>query len=203
MLNNVKSILKPSILVALVLSASAHAEKKSAKHAEPSAPAPVASYSESSSSSSSGTSWLKGEHLRGLTVSGVTTGATTGTIGYAHFLDAENSIRADFGVKFDKPDGGSLGMAFSLDLGYRSYVANAGLVKVFTQPGIFIAKASTPAGFSDELSVAATYAIGAEYFINPNFSIGASTGAALTFATGFKNITLGTGTSALFASLYW
>lgn len=151
------------------------------------------------------TSWVKGATTRGLQVSAVTAGASTATIGYAHFVDAATSYRFDAGLNFTKPagEGSSTQFSLSVDFGYRTYVVQAGSVKAFTQPGIFLSKASTPADFGDELTIAVQYLIGAEYFINPNFSLGASSGVALTFSQGFDQITLGTGTSALFAALYW
>jgi hypothetical protein len=153
---------------------------------------------------SSETNWLKGETTRGLQVSGVASGASSATIGYVHFTQNPNvSYRFDAGINFTKPGEGDNQFSFSADFGYRTYVAQSGSIKAFTQPGFFLAKASTPADLADELTVAVQYLVGAEYFVNPNFSLGASGGAALTFSDKFKQISLGTGTSALFAALYW
>jgi|GEM_PF-5898023 len=150
-------------------------------------------------------SWVKGENTRGVQVSGVAAGASAATIGYAHFVDANTSYRIDAGLNFTKPagDGADNQFSFSIDFGYRTYVATAGSVKAFTQPGVFLAKSTSAADTADELAIALQYLIGAEYFVNPNFSLGASTGVALSFSQGFEQITLGTGTSALFAALYW
>ncbi len=145
----------------------------------------------------------KGETMRGVTVSGVMAGDSTGTIGFAQFMDQDNSLRADVGLRWAKPDGGDASFGFSIDAGYRTYVATAGSVKAFTQPGIFLAKAASAADTADELTLAGTYSVGGEYFISPNFSTGAMAGVALTLANGFKDISFGTGTSALFATLYW
>jgi hypothetical protein len=148
-------------------------------------------------------SWLKHEKTRGLQVAGITGGASSATIGFAQFVDENKSWRADVGLRFTKPDGADSQFAFSLDVGYRTYVAEAGSVKAFTQPGGFLAKEATAADLMDELTLAVQYLVGAEYFVNPNFSLGASTGVALTFSNKFKQIDFGTGTSALFAAFYW
>jgi hypothetical protein len=91
---------------------------------------------------------------------------------------------------------------FSVEAGLRKYLIEAGKVKMYHQPGFFIAKASA-GEFTQALALGVVYDIGGEYWVSPNFSFGARAGLSLTISNEFKAFALKTGTSAISATYYW
>lgn len=91
---------------------------------------------------------------------------------------------------------------FSVEAGFRKYLIEAGKVKMYHQPGVFLAKA-TVGEFTEALALGAAYDVGGEFWVSPNFSFGARAGLSLTISKQFKAFALKTGTSAISATYYW
>ena len=124
------------------------------------------------------------------------------TVGGSLELESKNELRLDLGLDMSKPSGGDMTFGFSIDAGLRSYISEAANVKIYAQPGLFLAKAAgTP--FMDALTIAPTFGLGGEYAVSKNFTFGAQVGAALSFSQKFKAFSLKTGTSAVRATYYW
>ncbi len=126
------------------------------------------------------------------------------TIGGSYFLTPNGALRVDLGLGANfAPSPASF--AFSLEVGYRDYLATFGKLRPFVEPGLFVNE-TPPSGNSANTAFefALEGAVGAEYFILEHFSFGIKTGLSLAFASnGNTAVSLTSGTSALFGELLW
>lgn len=162
------------------------------------APAPEASATASSGSMSTAAG------TKGLSFVVPTGGAPT--VGLTYFLDPMTALRIDFGLAITSIDGPverDSDFGFSIEAGYRMYREVSGKVAVFLQPSLFISEATGDGDFAQLLTVGATGALGTEYWLTEQWTLGGSIGAALLFSNEFSDISLTTGTSSLFTSFYW
>lgn len=125
------------------------------------------------------------------------------TIGGTYFLSSSRALRYDFGLDLAYRDAGGSTYGFSVDVGYRMYLWDRGPVAAFMQPEIFFAKGARAGNVGDLISFGVGDTLGAEYFFDPELSISASTGLSLAFSNAFKDLQVRTGTTALYANLYW
>ncbi|HUJ28322.1 MAG TPA: hypothetical protein VLW85_20005 [Myxococcales bacterium] len=126
------------------------------------------------------------------------------TVGLTYFLNNDLAARVDFGLDATfSPSGVPAG--FSLGVALRFYQAKHDRVGVFLQPSV---------GFGRDRTAQAEFlsfggALGIEYFFTNNFSVGGTLGVALNLnnigAPGSPSVgvELTTGTSGLFASIYF
>jgi hypothetical protein len=147
--------------------------------------------------------WLMSESTRGLSIGAVASGATSGIIEFANFRSETESVRWSLGFNLTKLNGTDAEFGIDLGLGYRIYRFVSGSLKGFTEPGIFTGKTNNDTNLGTGYYLGAMYRFGAEYFFNPNLSIGALAGVSLTFAEDFDLIELGTAQSAVFMTWYW
>ncbi|MHB1846218.1 MAG: hypothetical protein ACYCWW_15455 [Deltaproteobacteria bacterium] len=127
------------------------------------------------------------------------------TIGGSYFLNPNGALRLDLGIGASfSPSPATF--AFSVEVGYRDYLATFGKLRPFFQPSLFVGE-TPPTGGSGNTGAfdfALEGGVGAEYFILDHFSFGIETGLSLNFASnGITAVSLSTGTTALFGELLW
>lgn len=147
--------------------------------------------------------WMMSEHTRGLSVNAVAAGTTSTAIGFTSFLNETESLRWNLGFSLTKPNSGDARIGMDLGIGYRVYRFVSGSLKGFTEPGFIFGKVNAGGGWGDDFFIGFSYRFGAEYFFNPNLSIGALAGVALNFTDGFDTINLGTSSTAVNLNWYW
>ncbi len=126
------------------------------------------------------------------------------TAGFSYFLSDTGALKLDFGLDIGKKAStGKFVGGFSVEAAYRLYVAKAGNLSPFVQPGVFFSKAASDASFGDTLSIAANFGVGAEYFFSDHLSFSGQVGLGLQFRDKFETIGVTTGTSGIFGNLYW
>ena len=131
------------------------------------------------------------------------------TFGATYFLTSNTALRLDVGINLQlanaKPTGGA-DLAFSVEVAYRIYLARVagGRVHPFLQPGVFFNRTGGGAATG---TLAFEGSFGVELFLLEHFSIAGATGLALAMGnlggTGGASIGVTTGTSALYASIYF
>ena len=127
-------------------------------------------------------------------------GATVGTV---FNRQADRELRVDIGLSLAKAgEGADTVFGTSAEVGFRRYLTEAGKVKMYHQPGGFISIGDF-GSFSETLTLAASYSIGGEYIVTPNFTFGARIGVAFTLSEEFKAFSLKTGTSNINATYYF
>ncbi len=99
------------------------------------------------------------------------------------------------------PGGDVLGL--KVGFGYRMYKKHSAKVHTFLEPQVLIQDADMTNAFADSLSIGVGAGMGAEIMFTDWFSIRGQVGASLDFAQKFKSISFSTGTSGLYASMYW
>lgn len=129
------------------------------------------------------------------------------TAGISYFLSDTGALKLDFGLDFGTK-GAEFRPGFSVESGYRAYIAKAGNLSPFIQPGAFFGR---PAGSGDFLATATiqvNIGLGAEYFFSDHLSVSGQTGVGLSFRSSrpgntFDTINFTTGTSGIYGNLYW
>lgn len=180
-----------ALISALSISLNSYAQNPSAKSTQPT-PAPVAT-----TTSSQPVSNVRQGFSFGLPNGGGT------TVGYMRSRGNNEELRYDF--LFDLNKAGKnidTTFAFGVQVGLRKYLSESSKIKVYHQPSAFVSKAAK-GEFTEALSLGVGYSLGGEFFINPDFSIGARVGLSLTLSNQFKAFRLVSGTSALQATYYW
>lgn len=145
-----------------------------------------------------------GPHARWM---GISVGFPTGgapTAGLTYFFSDTFATKFDVGLDIGKSasDAKAVG-GFSLEAGFKIYFAKFGNLSPFAQPGVFLARRALPGDFFPAFVFQANGGLGAEYFFNDHLAFSAVTGLGIRIADDFETIKLTTGTSAIFASLYW
>lgn len=122
------------------------------------------------------------------------------TVGASYFLLPQGQLRADLGFATrSEPESQT---DYSLEFSWRQYIAGArGRVNPFFQPGLFIN--SIDLGEDNSTTFALTIAAGMELFLLERFSVAAAGGFAYVNRQEPDQSGLNTGTSALFANVYW
>ncbi|HVJ64718.1 MAG TPA: hypothetical protein VM901_05635 [Bdellovibrionota bacterium] len=127
-------------------------------------------------------------------------GATVGTV---FNRQADRELRVDIGLSLAKAgENADTVFGTSAEVGFRRYLAEAGKVKMYHQPGGFVSIKDF-GEFSETLTLAALYSIGGEYVVTPNFTFGASIGLIFSLSEEFKAFALKTGTSKVNATYYF
>jgi len=122
------------------------------------------------------------------------------TIGFSYLLTNRSALELNLGL--NAVFAGNTGFEFSLEIGYRAYLARFGdRLYPFIQPAFFFGRA----GGAESLAIEALF--GVEYFLLEHFSISGATGVALAIGNigggGSASGRLATGTTALFANFYF
>ena len=126
------------------------------------------------------------------------------TAGFSYFLSDTGALKLDFGLDIGKKAAtGKFVGGFSIEAAYRLYIAKAGNLSPFVQPGFFFSKAASDAAFGDTLAIAANFGVGAEYFFSDHLSFSGQVGLGVQFRDKFETIGVTTGTSGIFGNLYW
>lgn len=138
------------------------------------------------------TTGTKGLHF------GVPSGGGT-TFGFSWFLQPNAALHGDIGMDWTLT--GATDFSFSVELGYRMYLVQAGRLHGFLQPGISIARQASIS------TLAAFVGVGAEYQLLERFTISAASGLAFQIGnlggTGSAAVKLGTATTAIYANFYF
>lgn len=176
----------------------------------PAAPAPAvtasASVSTAPATPSSSDSGSYGPHQGWIGISlGLPAGGAP-TAGITYFVSDTGALKLDLGIDFGtKVVGGTSEFqpGFSAEIGYRAYIAKAGNLSPFVQPGAFFAKAADGTNFGSSFNMAFNVGLGAEYFFSDHLSVSGQTGVGVSFRNEFKAINFTTGTSGIYGNLYW
>jgi hypothetical protein len=91
---------------------------------------------------------------------------------------------------------------FTLGFGMKMYKHHSAKIHTFIEPQILIGD-SDVSSFADTISIGVGGFMGAECLFTDWFSVSGKIGVSLDFADKFNTITLSTGTSGLYANLYW
>jgi hypothetical protein len=127
------------------------------------------------------------------------------TAGLSYFLSDTGALKLDFGLDFGTK-GGTFLPGFSAELGYRMYIAKAGNLSPFVQPGAFVGRAAGGGDFLPNFTMQFNVGLGAEYFFSDHLSVSGQTGLGVSFRTTantFDTINFATGTSGIYGNLYW
>lgn len=124
------------------------------------------------------------------------------TAGISYFLSDSGALKLDVGIDFGTKSS-VFRPGFSLEVGYRAYIAKAGNLSPFVQPSAFFARPGTGGDFLPQFSMAFNVGLGAEYFFSDHLSVSGQTGVGVSFRDEFKTINFTTGTSGIFGNLYW
>ncbi len=124
------------------------------------------------------------------------------TAGISYFLSDTGALKLDLGMDFGTKQATFL-PGFSLEVGYRAYIAKAGNLSPFVQPGAFFGRPSGPGEFFPTFTMQFNVGLGAEYFFSDHLSVSGQTGVGVSFRDEFKSINLTTGTSGIYGNLYW
>ncbi len=175
----------------------------------PAAPAPVtasASVSTAPATPSSSDSGSYGPHQGWLGISlGLPAGGAP-TAGITYFVSDTGALKLDVGIDFGtKVTGGQSEFlpGFSAEVGYRAYIAKAGNLSPFVQPGAFFGRPAGGGDFASTFTMQFNVGLGAEYFFSDHLSVSGQTGVGVSFRNEFKAINLTTGTSGIYGNLYW
>jgi hypothetical protein len=119
-------------------------------------------------------------------------------------MSPTSALRIEAALEWTLTDGrpvASSDFAFSLGLGYRMYLLQAGRLLGFLEPGFSLGRAATIS------TIVAGASVGAEYFLLDRFSIAAATGLGLSIGNlggaGSASIGIGTHNTALYANFYF
>ncbi len=124
------------------------------------------------------------------------------TAGISYFLSDQGALKLDFGMDFGTKNSTFL-PGFSVEVGYRAYIAKAGNLSPFVQPSAFFGRPSGGGDFLPTFSMAFNVGLGAEYFFSDHLSVSGQTGVGVSFRDEFKSINFTTGTSGIYGNLYW
>jgi hypothetical protein len=134
-----------------------------------------------------------------------------GTINLTYFANDKTAYDLILGLHFaHTPDqagpppvaGGDI-LGFTVGFGYRMYKHHSAKIHTFLEPQVLIADADMTNAFADSLSISVGAGLGAECMFTDWFSVSGQVGAGLAFSQKFKSIDFSTGTSGLYANLYW
>ncbi len=141
--------------------------------------------------------------------------SNSAVFGFTKFVSPNAALTLNLGIDYENVTVGMTDLSewmFTPALAVRFYVGGLGRARAFVQPGVTLGF-GIPYGegmmMSDASSVSIGVALGAEFLITPNLSIAGTTGAALTFlsidddAQDASAMSFKTGTSSLFANIYW
>jgi len=122
-------------------------------------------------------------------------GGGSGSVGALYFLGPSSALHLNFST--------ALGIrpatfAFGLGVGYRMYMAKAGQVSLFVEPGAHV-------GFnnSTNLSFNVGAGVGLEYFIAERLSVGMEANLSLRTNNRFDVVLIDTSMSSIFLSLFF
>lgn len=173
-----QSLRQLALAAAVLLAAPALAQTEESASAEPSAPAP-------SSAIQGGTFGLSASLF----------GGGSSSIGGLYFLGPNSALHLTLGT--------TLGIvpatfAFNVGVGYRMYMAKAGQVALYLEPGASVGFNSTT-----DLNFNVGAGLGLEYFLADRLSVGAEANLSLRTNNRFETVLIDTSMSQLFLSIYF
>ncbi len=176
-LSSSQSLRQLALVAAVLLAAPALAQTEESA-SEPSAPAP-------SSAIQGGTFGLSASLF----------GGGSGSIGGLYFLGPNSALHLTLGT--------TLGIvpatfAFNVGVGYRMYMAKAGQVALYLEPGASVGFNSTT-----DLNFNVGAGLGLEYFLADRLSVGAEANLSLRTNNRFETVLIDTSMSQLFLSIYF
>lgn len=124
------------------------------------------------------------------------------TAGMSYFLSDTAALKLDLGLDIGTKNKTFI-PGFSVEVGYRAYIAKAGNLSPFLQPGVFFAKPADGKAFDETMVIQLNVGIGAEYFFSDHLSVSGQTGLGVGFRDAFKTVGVTTGTSGIYGNFYW
>ncbi|HRG95828.1 MAG TPA: hypothetical protein PLR99_06260 [Polyangiaceae bacterium] len=124
------------------------------------------------------------------------------TAGITYFLSDTSALKLDLGLDVGTKKETFI-PGFSVEVGYRAYIAKAGNLSPFLQPGVFVAKPADGKDFADTFTLQLNVGLGAEYFFSDHLSVSGQTGLGVGFRDKFKTVGVTTGTSGIYGNFYW
>lgn len=124
------------------------------------------------------------------------------TAGITYFVSDTGALKLDVGLDFGTKQS-TFQPGFSAEVGYRAYIAKAGNLSPFVQPGAFFGRPAGGGDFAQTFTMQFNVGLGAEYFFSDHLSVSGQTGVGVSFREKFNTINFTTGTSGIYGNLYW
>lgn len=93
-------------------------------------------------------------------------------------------------------------VSLTVGFGYRMYKNHSAKIHTYLEPAVLISEGDF-SEFADQLDISVGAGLGVECMFTDWFSVRGQIGAGLSFTDKFKSIALSTGTSGLYANMYW